>query len=46
MGLGMFGFGALQLPGWARLRRRQMDEVASRLALTAPERGVLPADGK
>jgi hypothetical protein len=30
-GLGMFSFGALGLPGWARLRRRQMDDVAGRL---------------
>lgn len=34
IGLGMFGGGALRLPGWARLRRRQMEAVASRLALT------------
>lgn len=32
MGLGMFGIGALRLPGWARTRRRQMEEVAARLA--------------
>ena len=32
-GLGMFGFGALRLPRWARLRRRQMEGVAARLAL-------------
>lgn len=38
MGAGMFGIGALQLPGWARLRQRQMDGVAARLALAdAPE---------
>jgi len=35
IGVGMFGFGALRLPGWARLRRRQMEGVASRLALAA-----------
>ncbi len=35
MGLGMFGIGALRLPGWARLRRRQMEAVAERLALAA-----------
>lgn len=34
MGLGMFGLGALRLPGWARLRRRQMEAVAERLALS------------
>ena len=30
VGVGMFGVGALQLPTWARLRRRQMGEVAER----------------
>ncbi len=35
MGLGMFGVGALRLPAWARLRRRQMEGVAERLALVA-----------
>ena len=34
-GLGMFGLGAIRLPGWARLRRRQMEGVAARLALAA-----------
>lgn len=33
IGLGMVGVGALRLPGWARLRRRQMEGVAERLAL-------------
>ena len=33
IGLGMFGIGAIRLPGWARLRRRQMEAVATRLAL-------------
>lgn len=33
VGLGVFGVGALRLPGWARLRRRQMEGVAARLAL-------------
>ena len=32
MGLGMLGVGALRLPGWARERRRQMAEIAERLA--------------
>jgi len=32
IGLGMFGIGAIRLPGWARLRRRQMEAVAARLA--------------
>jgi hypothetical protein len=33
VGLGMFANGALQLPGWARLRGRQMEGIAARLAL-------------
>lgn len=33
IGGGLFGIGALRLPGWARLRQRQMDEIAARLAL-------------
>jgi hypothetical protein len=32
MGAGMFGIGAIRLPSWARLRRRQMEEVAARIA--------------
>ncbi len=32
-GLGMFSFAAFRLPGWARLRRRQMEGVIERLAL-------------
>lgn len=32
MGIGMFGFGALRLPRWARERRQQMSEIAGRLA--------------
>ena len=35
IGLGMFGIGALRLPGWARRRRLQMEGVAARLALAA-----------
>jgi hypothetical protein len=35
MGVGMFGIGALRLPAWARLRQRQMEGVAARLALAA-----------
>jgi hypothetical protein len=31
IGAGMFAFGALRLPGWARLRRQQMEELAGRL---------------
>ncbi len=39
MGIGMFASGGLRLPGWARLRRRQMEEVAARVAVLA---SVLP----
>jgi hypothetical protein len=35
MGIGMFGSGAFPLPAWARLRRRQMEEVAARVAVVA-----------
>ena len=35
VGLGMFGLGALRLPGWARRRQRQMEAVAARLTLAA-----------
>jgi hypothetical protein len=41
IGLGIFGVGAAQLPGWARQRRGQMEAVAERLALTA---GTGPKD--
>ena len=34
-GLGMAASGALPLPGWARLRGRQMEALAARLALAA-----------
>jgi hypothetical protein len=34
-GLGLFAATALQLPGWARLRGRQMDAIAFRLAQPA-----------
>ncbi|HTC23794.1 MAG TPA: hypothetical protein VK688_05490, partial [Gemmatimonadales bacterium] len=43
VGLGMFSSGALQLPGWARLRARQMEDIAARHALpagSAPEAGA------
>ncbi|HJQ18951.1 MAG TPA: hypothetical protein VJ867_01295 [Gemmatimonadaceae bacterium] len=37
-GAGLFLAGALRVPSWARLRRRQMDEVAARItAMTGPE---------
>jgi hypothetical protein len=32
VGAGLFTFGALRVPGWARLRQRQMEDVAARLA--------------
>ena len=32
IGAAMFTFGALRVPGWARLRRKQMEDVAGRLA--------------
>jgi len=35
LGAGMFGVGALRLPGWARLRRQQMEDIAARLSLAA-----------
>jgi hypothetical protein len=31
----MFGIGAFRLPAWARLRRRQMEDVAARIAVVA-----------
>ena len=36
-GAGMFALSALQLPRWARLRQRQMDELADRLTEPSPE---------
>jgi hypothetical protein len=33
MSLGVFAWGAIRLPGWARRRRRQMEELAERLTL-------------
>lgn len=45
MGLGMFGVGALRLPGWARLRRTQMEQLVARLtaAKTLPRDESKPA---
>jgi hypothetical protein len=37
MAAGLLGVGALQLPSWARLRARQMDDVLARLAQTVNE---------
>jgi len=36
-GAAMFAFGAVQLPGWARVRRKQMEAVAERLALPSED---------
>src|SRR5713101_1133799 len=38
MGLGMFATGALSIPGWARRRRTQIEEVTARLALATKTR--------
>lgn len=35
LGVGMFANGALRLPNWARLRRRQMEAITAGLAITA-----------
>ena len=35
-GAAMFAFGALPLPRWARLRQRQMDELAEKLSAETP----------
>jgi len=40
-GVGMIASGALRLPRWARLRGRQMEALATRVALS-PESGSLP----
>jgi hypothetical protein len=44
VGAAAFGAGALRLPGWARLRRRQMEGVAERLtqAVGSPPTGQEP----
>ena len=42
MGVGMFGIGGFRLPGWARLRARQMEAVAARVAVVA---GAEPMQG-
>jgi hypothetical protein len=42
-GLTMFGTSALRLPGWARLRQRQMEEVAARVTAIA---SMPPSQGK
>ena len=35
-GAAVFAFGALPLPRWAKLRQRQMDELAERLTAETP----------
>jgi hypothetical protein len=39
---GQFAIGAIQLPGWARLRRKQMEEITGRLALGETSRAKAP----
>jgi hypothetical protein len=36
LGGGMFAWGALQVPAWARLRQRQMEEIGARLLQLPP----------
>jgi hypothetical protein len=43
MGLTMLGAGALRLPGWARLRRKQMESLAARAAVIASQPPADPA---
>lgn len=49
-GLGMIASGALRLPGWAKLRGRQMEAIATKVALppgsTPPEPPGLPPGGQ
>jgi hypothetical protein len=37
IGAAAFGFGALRLPGWARRRRDQMEELARRVTQLPPD---------
>jgi hypothetical protein len=37
MGIGMFGIGAIPLPGWARVRRKQMDQIADHVGANMPD---------
>lgn len=41
-GAGMFWSAAFRLPGWSRLRQRQMQEVAARAALANPQSREVP----
>jgi hypothetical protein len=49
-GLGMIASGALRLPGWARLRGRQMEAIATKVALppdsTPPQPPGLPPESR
>jgi hypothetical protein len=42
IGAGQFAIGAILLPGWARLRRKQMEEISGRLTLALPR--ATPSD--
>jgi hypothetical protein len=44
MGVMMFSVGAFRLPGWARLRRRQMEEIAGRLTPVAESQSASDRD--
>jgi len=44
IGAGQFAIGAILLPGWARLRRRQMEEISGRLTVALP--GADSHDGR
>lgn len=46
MGAGMFAIGALRVPRWARLRRKQMEEVAGRLSQPQLASGPIPDDDR
>jgi hypothetical protein len=35
MGIGMFATGALRVSGWARRRKKQIDDIIARLAVSA-----------
>jgi hypothetical protein len=39
-GTGMFAASALRLPRWARLRQRQMDDIAARVITQHPSSGA------
>jgi hypothetical protein len=41
MGIAFFAAGALRLPGWARLRQRQMEALAARVAAVASSQPLL-----